>query len=100
VHYCQSPEAEKENISVIAKWTERRLAPAGLGWAEGHLTGIRLNRNDPDHGPMDPQVTVVRVDGADGQPVAVRMNYGCHPTVMGHVNLELSADYPGAARRT
>ena len=82
-----------------AGWARRCLTPARLGWAQGQLTGIGLNRNDPDQGPMDPQVTVMRVDRADGQPLAVWMNYGCHPTVMGHLNLELSADYPGAARR-
>ena len=34
-----------------------------------------------------------------GKPLAVLMNYGCHPTVLGHENRCLSADYPGAARR-
>jgi neutral ceramidase len=33
-------------------------------------------------------------------PMAVLMNYGCHPTVLGYQNLLFSADFPGAARST
>jgi hypothetical protein len=47
---------------------------------------------------QDNEVIVLRWDGSDGQPVAVWINYGCHATVMGEQNLQLSADFPGAAR--
>ncbi len=82
-----------------ARWAEDCLQPAEIGVEIGEVTGIGRNRNDPESGPMDPAVTVLRVDGDAGEPLAVLMNYGCHPTVLGYENRYLSADYPGAARR-
>jgi hypothetical protein len=61
--------------------------------------GIGLNRNDPEHGEVDQQVTVVRIDDVKGIPLVLFFNYGCHPTVIGADNFLISADFPGAARR-
>jgi hypothetical protein len=49
----------------------------------------------PTH-PVDPTVGVLRVDDASGKPMAVLVNYSCHPVVFGPDNLRYSADYPGA----
>jgi hypothetical protein len=81
-----------------AIWAFQRLQPARLGFGRGSLDGIGLNRNDPEHGLVDREVLVLRVDDEAGRPLAVMMNYGCHPTVLGYQNLLFSADYPGAAR--
>lgn len=81
-----------------AIWAQQRLQPARLGVARGKVEGIGLNRNDPEKGVVDQEVIVLRVDNASGEPIAVMMNYGCHPTVLGYQNLFFSADYPGAAR--
>lgn len=77
---------------------ECRLQPARLGVASGRVQGLGANRNDPRDGLFDDEVIVVRVDDHDSNPLALVMNYGCHPTVMGHENLSLSADFPGATR--
>jgi hypothetical protein len=45
--------------------------------------------------PVDPRVGVIRVDAA-GKPIAILVNYSCHPVVLGPDNLQYSADYPGA----
>jgi hypothetical protein len=46
-------------------------------------------------GPVDPGLTVVSFDEADGRPLGLLVNYGVHPTTLG-VNLFcVSADYPG-----
>jgi hypothetical protein len=82
-----------------ARWAQDRLQPAQIGVEIGQVMGIGRNRNDPETGPIDPRVTVLRVDDDGGRPLAVMMNYGCHPTVLGYENRYLSADYPGAARR-
>jgi neutral ceramidase len=82
-----------------AIWAARRLQPARLGVGKGHVQGIGLNRNDPQQ-EVDDEVTVLRLDGEDRQPLAVVMNYGCHPTVLGYQNQYYSADYPGAGRST
>jgi len=86
-----------------------RMMPAHLGFGQGkaHI-GInrRLTRPDgvtviaanPD-GPVDPVVGVLRVDAADGRPIAVVVNYACHPVVFGNGSNVISADWPGAMRR-
>lgn len=83
-----------------AIWAQERLQPAQLGVGAGSLEGIGLNRDDPHNGPLDKEVVVLLVQGEGGKPLAVVMNYGCHPTVLGYQNLFFSADYPGAARST
>ncbi|RIL00849.1 MAG: hypothetical protein DCC71_18390, partial [Proteobacteria bacterium] len=72
-------------------------APARLGVGRAEAR-IGRNRRVAD-GPLDPEVLVVRVDRADGAPLAVLYTHGCHPTVLGHDNLDYSADWPGAASR-
>lgn len=47
--------------------------------------------------PVDREYVVIRLDRADGSPLAVLFNYACHPVVMGGDNYEYSADYVGTA---
>jgi hypothetical protein len=47
--------------------------------------------------PVDREYVVIRIDRADGNPLAVLFHYACHPVVMGGDNYEYSADYVGAA---
>ena len=49
--------------------------------------------------PVDPTVGVIRIDRNDGTPLAILVNYACHPVVFGPDNLDYSADYPGEMRR-
>lgn len=70
------------------------LRPDGtFGWFERNPTMIPT-------APVDPTVTVVRVDGADGKPLAILVNYACHPVVLGSDNRQYSADFPAAMNRT
>jgi hypothetical protein len=70
-------------------------ARLGVGRGEAH---IGRNRRVAG-GPLDPEVLVLRVDREGGGPLAVAYVHGCHPTALGHENLEYSADWPGAASR-
>jgi hypothetical protein len=45
--------------------------------------------------PVDPTVSVLRVDREDGTPIAILVNYACHPVIFGPDNRQYSADYPG-----
>jgi len=54
-------------------------------------TGVQWGPN-PD-GPVDPAVGVVRVDGLDGKPIAILVNYASHPTILGSDSLLYSGDY-------
>jgi neutral ceramidase len=95
------PELQRITIRQLtgaALWAQQKLEPARLGVGKGIVEGIGRNRNDPEHGPMDEELVLLRVDDVHGHPMAVMMNYGCHPTVLGYQNLLISTDFPGAAR--
>jgi hypothetical protein len=57
---------------------------------------IGRNRRLAD-GPLDPEIAILAVDHADGRPLAVVFQHACHGTVLGHDNLEVSADWAGYA---
>jgi len=90
-------EMTLRKLAGAAEWAARNLQPARLRLGRGELNDLGRNRNDP-LAPMDTALTVLRVDAENGRPLAVMLNFGCHPTVLGHDNLAISADYPGAAR--
>lgn len=86
------------------------MRPARLAGGSGHLD-LSVNRREKlpdgqvvlglnDHGPVDHQVGVVRIDACDGQPLAALVNYTCHPIFIGSTSRLISPDYPGALRRT
>jgi hypothetical protein len=91
----------------------RTLAPARLGVGTGSVyIGHNRRRVLPDGkvemfwrnaekvptSPVDPTITILRVDGADSKPRVILVNYSCHPTVLGPDNLQISADYVGTMR--
>jgi hypothetical protein len=49
-------------------------------------------------GIVDRRVRVLRVDKADGAPLAVLFHYSCHPTALRGADGAISSDFPGAAR--
>jgi hypothetical protein len=68
------------------------------GWHTVPNAGVGSNRYDPI-GPHDTSIGVLTLRDAEAAVVAVLFDYACHPTVLGHRNLEYSADYPAATRR-
>ncbi len=79
----------------------RAVAAAGPARLGAGATTVAIGRNRRREGaPVDPQARVVRIERADGAPLAVVWLHGCHPTVLGHDNLSWSADWPGAANVT
>ncbi len=70
-----------------------RVNPDGtVSWFERNPTRIPT-------APVDPTVTVLRIDRADGTPLAALTHYACHPVVFGSDNLRYSADFPGVMNR-
>jgi hypothetical protein len=67
----------------------REIAPDGRP-----VTGV-----NPD-GPIDPEVFVLRIDDAQGGPLAAVVGYTMHPTTLGPTNRLLSPDWPGHLKRT
>ena len=66
-------------------------------WMKGDYVQMHPRKGDPNivrvQGTADPQVNVLYVEGGDGQVIAVVVNFGCHPTVVGGDNI-ISADFP------
>jgi neutral ceramidase len=62
---------------------------------DGTVTWFNRNTTMVPTSPLDPTVAVLRVDAADGRPLAILVNYACHPVVFGPDNVRYSADFPG-----
>jgi hypothetical protein len=62
----------------VNRW---QRTPAGVRWGP-----------NPE-APVDHSVGVLRVDTRDGKPLAILVNYACHPSIMGADNLLYSGDY-------
>ena len=111
------PEWERRALDKIAEAigeARRRMAPARIGagmgqtiighnrrlvQSDGTVKMLWRNSTGQTGGPIDPAVGVIRVDDAQGAPLAILVNYACHPVVFGPDNLRYSADYPGAMAR-
>jgi neutral ceramidase len=86
-----------------------RRVPARLGFGRGKSNiGVNRRLTRPDGvtvidanptGPTDPEVGILRVDDSSGNPLAVLVNYACHPVVLGGGSNVISSDWPGAMRR-
>jgi hypothetical protein len=75
-------------------YNRRQVDPAG------HVTMRWRNPEKVANGPVDSTVGVIRVDRGDGTPIAILVNYACHPTVLGSDNLRYSADFIGPMAAT
>lgn len=49
--------------------------------------------------PIDPDLSVLRLDNPAGKPICVLFNHACHGVVLGGDNTAISADWIGYARR-
>lgn len=97
-------------LSGVICLAHERLRLVILGFGRGKSTiGINRRLTLPNgtavikgnaDGPIDPEVSVVRIDTTEGRPLVVLVNYACHPVVLGNNSLVISADWPGVMRRT
>ena len=91
-----TPLAELVADAIVQAYETRVDAHFAAGF--GQLFGYNINRRWLNR-PADPSVGVLRVDRADGTPLAVLGNYACHAVVMGYDNYLISGDWPGYASR-
>ncbi|HOJ11764.1 MAG TPA: neutral/alkaline non-lysosomal ceramidase N-terminal domain-containing protein [Clostridiales bacterium] len=94
----------------------KKMKPAVISFGKGCESGISFNRRflmkdgtvktnagigNPDivkpSGPIDPDVTIIRVDDENGNIIGVITNFACHLDVVG--GDEYSGDYPGELSR-
>ena len=94
--------------AVCAAWARLEPAKLGFGRSQAHIGANRREQrsdgqvvlgNNPA-GPTDPEVGVLRIDRADGSPLAALVNHACHAVALSAANYGISADWPGAMRRT
>lgn len=97
---------EQKLIDGIGEAREK-LEPAkmGIGWG---FSQANINRRaidvdgkaslglNPD-GPVDRRIGLIRIDKADGSPLALIANYAMHGTVLSGKNTLISGDAPGVA---
>ena len=100
--------ATLDKVAAAIHQAAQHLEPVQLGTGNGvvHI-GYNRRRINPDNSvtmlwsnpsktpttPVDATVSVIRMDRQDGTPLAILVNYACHPVVFGSDNLRYSADY-------
>ena len=62
---------------------------------DGTVTMLWQNPAKTPTSPVDPVISVLRIDRMDGQPLAILVNYSTHPVTFGPDMLRFSADFPG-----
>lgn len=74
------------------------LQPVRAGAGKVSLPG--MNRNRRGDASVDEDLTVLRLDRADGSPYVVMVNYTAHGTLMTEREMLLSGGWAGAMQRT
>ncbi len=91
-----------------ARVASQELHPVRVGASVGSSDlGVNRRERAPDGRTIlgwnpeeycDRDVGVLRVDRDDGSPLAIVVNYACHPVVVGPEDLAVNPDFPGPMR--
>jgi neutral ceramidase len=121
--YKQHDFRDEEYVALLVRKSADAVAlamersrPARIGFSVGEAKGISFNRRyvmkdgsimtnpgilnpqiDRPSGPIDPAVTVMRIDDLEGSPMGVLTNFACHADTVG--GRRFSGDYPGELSR-
>ncbi len=68
----------------------------GRGWTIRQANPCPPDDEIADLGPIDPEIGILRLDRADGSPLAIVYNYACHPLI-GVPGGPITANFPGFA---
>ena len=69
--------------------------PARVGACRQRIEGVGVNREQTAFGPTDTAAQLLRVDKADGAPLAVMFNFGAHAATRHPYTTRISADWSG-----
>jgi hypothetical protein len=91
---------QPELLSFLLDKTEKLVLEADKNYREVKIgTGSTkfdgLNRNRRGDKTIDNELTVTRVDLANGHPLAALVNWTAHPTFIGGDDMLVSAEWPG-----
>jgi neutral ceramidase len=89
----------EDKLAAVIGDAVSRLQPARLGYAQDEA-GFAANRRVKftPLGPVDRSVPVLRVDRADGAPLAIVFGYACHNTTLQDSFVRYHGDYAGVAQ--
>jgi len=87
-----------ERLEQVIGDAQRELAPVSIGTSSIKLEGWNRNRRGSE--AIDKDLTLTRIDTADGKPLAVLVNFTAHPTFMSAKDMLFSAGWPGHLQRT
>lgn len=82
-----------ERVAEAVRQAIAKLQPARIACYAEALPN--LNRNRRGRKITDPTMTVLRLQTAQGKPLAGVVVYAAHPTIHGHTMMEVSAEFPG-----
>ncbi len=88
----------RRRVISVAKRAAAAMRPVRLAAGSAALPKGAYNRRR-DGREIDTEVGIGWLRDLRGESVALMVNYGCHPVMLGADNLWISADYPGAAVR-
>ena len=88
-----------DRVAGALKEAMSRLEPVTSGTGVVRLAGMNRNRRH-EGAPTDEDMTVLRLDRADGSALAVVVNYTAHGTIMTEKEMAVSGDWAGAMQRT
>jgi hypothetical protein len=86
----------EQKLSEVILAAAQALRPARLALASKEVPFNRNRHSRRPDQPVDRELLVLRVEDADGKPIAHAINFAAHATMQGSRILKFSADYPGA----
>ncbi|PCJ66617.1 MAG: hypothetical protein COA73_01020 [Candidatus Hydrogenedentota bacterium] len=66
---------------------------------DGSCMMVWRNVEKKNIGPVDKEAGVIKITDTQGKPIAVFVNYACHPVVLGPDHYQYSADFVGEMSR-
>jgi len=91
------PAVLKVAQTEVKNATRNRRDPAGSYNYDTRRFSDAYDPDDPAN-RIDPVVTVIDVEDVQGAPIAVLVSFATHGTVLSAQNMQISADWPGAAQ--
>lgn len=87
-------ELESKLIAVINE-AAGNVQDARIGWGSAEVLMNRNRQAKSEPKPTDSELSVLRFDDLDGNPIALMINYAAHPTMLPGEDLRFSAEWPG-----
>ncbi|NIA14388.1 MAG: hypothetical protein GWP08_09915 [Nitrospiraceae bacterium] len=87
-------ELEGKLIAVIEE-AAGQVQDARIGWGSAEVLMNRNRHTKIEPKPTDSELSVIRFDDLEGNPIALMVNYAAHPTMLPGEDLRFSAEWPG-----